>query len=297
MYSYSQADLFSFSKADGNLFALIDGAIDPVSLKRLASSLNASNHVRLFAGTFASGAEAFSPVLIDVEQALPSREKFLDRLIRACEGKPALSFLRAPTSLQQLGEHLRQLLTIKTSDNQEFLLRYADVRMLPAVFGVLSAEQRRAFLGPVGNWTAVDHLDQLTEMAEPGKNDRTLEYPLQLDDTQFARLMDDTVVYSIVSQLEQSFEQFSQEFNLGDRIEFVARNTKRASAHGFNDSADVTAWCMGALMGGENFHSSRLVAEAIGYASRENSKLFNTLADITEEGWQAIRSSVKDSSV
>jgi hypothetical protein len=292
MYSYSQADL-SF-KEDGNLFALIDGAIDPRSLKRLASFLNASNHVRLFAGTFASGAEAFSPVLIDIEHAKTNKENFIARIINACAEKPALSFLRAPTSLSKLSAQLRQLLTIKTADDQEFLLRYADVRMLPAVFGVLNVQQRRAFLGPADKWIAVDHLNRLHEMVAPEVSESVPDYPLKLDDQQFARLMDETAVHSIVSQLEQSFEQFSTDFKLGDRIEFVGRTSKRAAEHGFREHSDIVAWCMGALMGGENFYASPVVAEAIGSASRDNSKLFNSISGFTEAQWQAIRSSTAE---
>jgi hypothetical protein len=264
--------------------------IDPVSLKRLAYSLNSSNHVRLFAGTFAARAKTFSPVLIDVEQTATDKENFIARLITACAEKPALSFLRTPASLSQLASHLRQLLTIKTADDQEFLLRYADVRMLPAVFGVLSVQQRRAFLGQVQKWTAVDHLDRLHELMAPGESERTLDYPLKLDDRQFARLMDDTAVHSIVSQLEQSFEKFSRDFKPCDRIEFVDSTSKRAGEYGFREHSDIVAWCMGALMGGENFHTSPLVADAIAPASRDSSKLFNLLSDITDEQWRRIRS-------
>jgi hypothetical protein len=92
---------------------------------------------------------------------------------------------------------------------------------------------------------------------------------------QFARLMDETAVHSIVSQLEQSFEQFSRDLKLGDRIEFVGHASKRAAEYGFREHSDIVAWCMGALMGGENFHTSPLVADAIAPASRDSSKLFN----------------------
>jgi hypothetical protein len=155
-------------------------------------------------------------------------------------------------------------------------------------------QQRRAFLGQVQKWTAVDHLDRLHELMAPGESERTLDYPLKLDDRQFARLMDDTAVHSIVSQLEQSFEKFSRDFKPGDRIEFVDSTSKRAGEYGFREHSDIVAWCMGALMGGENFYATSFLTEAIGAARRDGSKLFNVLSEITEEQWQTIRSNAQN---
>jgi hypothetical protein len=272
-------------------FALLDGVIDASVLKRLAHLLDASNHVKLFSGTFAAAAEKYSPVLIDLAQAQAGNVKFIDRLLRCCNGTPMLSFLYTDVSLAELSAHLKEILMVKTADEQAFFLRYTDVRILPEFFSVLTLQQRRAFLGATHQWLMVNHRDELIALTEPITDQAVMDYPLSLDEKQYVQLMDRTAPYAIVAQLEELSARFSTAFSLGERIEFVLTHSKIAKDHGFQDSSDVSAWCLAVLLGGEHFHFSGVATAALEKARQNKGNLFDQLTEITEDEWQNIRAS------
>jgi len=289
MFSYQSASLASAN--DEKLYALVDCAIDDRIYQRIRVGLNAANHANLFRGTFARDAEKYSPVLIDLDQVAIDRQAFMQKLLAACEGKPLLSFISARDSLDPVAYHLRQLLKIKTADDQAFLLRYADNRMLPAMYSVLTDTQQRAFLGPIGTWFVADHRTQVLALRAPqtGASETDTEaYPLQLDDRQFALLLERTEIHSMVAQLEQSYESFAQNFTLVERIQFVERNNKQASDYGFTGDADRLSWCGAALRGGESFFRHPQIMPLLDSTLQSRNNLFDALLRIPPADWPSM---------
>jgi hypothetical protein len=242
----------------------------------------------MFKGTFAGDADSISPVLVDVAGVSSSRERFIEHLLSTCEGKPLLSLISTDSSLNQLADHLRQILSIGTADGQEFLLRYADNRVLPTIFSVLTDAQRCAFLGPIKKWLVATHRADVITFTPPDGDHQQIELPLQLNDQQFAQVMDKSEVHFIVSQLEQSSELFVSSHPLAARIQFVERNVEHAQRCGFKDTEDQTAWCLAALRGGEDFFKHEMIVPIIEETLESQKKLFDALMFISNEDWQSI---------
>lgn len=258
MFSYQTKQIVP--SQNEKIFALVDCSIDERVCKRISRWLNSANHINLFKGTFAAEAEKLSPVLVDLTGTSSDRDESLEDLLSTCEGKPLLSFIWANSTLDQLASHLRQLLTIKTADGQEFFLRYADNRVLPTIFSVFTDAQQDAFLGPIQKWLVATHRADVIMLIPSEGDQERIEAPLQLDERQFAELMEKSEVHFVVSQLEQAYETFKDHFSEADRIQFVEQNAENACSYGFNGLEDRTAWCVAALRIGENFHTHQRVA-------------------------------------
>lgn len=288
MYSYPSSILLR-AEAE-NIFALVDCGIEPTILHRLGTYLNKNNHVRLFSGTFAAGAEDYSPVIIDLKVIGVNRGAFVQRLANRCSGKPLLSFLSAPCSLNEIAEHLRNFLKIETADKQEFLLRFADIRMLPEVFGVLNPDQRSAFFGPVSKWWAANHRGSVLEMTSPSSNDNAhFDFPLKLDDYQLSRLLEKTSLYSVVSQLEEENPAFAAENSVAARVSFVEGNRHHAIQHGFHEMGDILAWCTCALISGENFYKHPVFAQLLSSRQEKAKSLFELCGELKDDEWQLVK--------
>lgn len=294
MFSYQSASLSPVR--DEKLYALIDCTMDAGICRRIAGVLTAANQANLFNGAFAGGAEDYAPVLIDLDAVTGGRQDFMQTLAVACEGKPMLSFISTPATLDKLAEHLRKILLVKTADDQAFLLRYADNRMLPAICSVWTDVQRAAFFGPISTWFVVNHhaeVNILTASKESGESlDQDL-YPLKLDDRQLTLLLERTELHSMVAQLEQVHASFSDEFTLAERIQFVERSTEQARAYGFGYAADRLAWCVGALYGGERFYTHEHMIPMLDKALDAAQPLLRSIAEVSQDHWQAIRASRK----
>lgn len=289
MYAYKSERIIPI--AGERLFALLDSAIDPTAYQRIARWLTPYNHVKLFSGTFANSAEAYSPVLIDLEMIGDGQSVILQNLLSAFTGMPALSFLSANSNLHKIAEHLRELLIVETADGQEFHLRYADIRMLPAIFSVLTTAQKNAFMGPISQWLAADHCaDMLTLVPDKLREKKIKQFPLRLDEQQLAQLLERTEIHSLVSQLEAMHQPFIRNFTPGARVALIERSIGHARRLGIENSDDVLAWCFYAVRYGERFYSHDRVMPLLESAREEEGTLFASLAQLSEDQWELISS-------
>lgn len=72
----------------------------------------------------------------------------------------AVATLHAQTDFGTVAQHLVAVRYLHTQDGQRYYLRYADSRCLVALWGVLSASQQGAMLGPVHGWAYTDRQAQ-----------------------------------------------------------------------------------------------------------------------------------------
>lgn len=86
-----------------------------------------------------------SPTLFELAQSAPDLlDQQLSRLLHHCCGRPMLGFIRSALSAGALRERWQYLLEVETEDNQSYLLRFADTRVLPALAGQMEIWNRLA---------------------------------------------------------------------------------------------------------------------------------------------------------
>jgi Domain of unknown function (DUF4123) len=272
-----------------SVYALIDLALAPDMLRRLDSIIAAEDRIVLFEGTFAAAAAQYSPVLADLRRPRRSGANLIDWVSAMCAQRPLLTFIVASAPLPELAAHLRHLLAVRTFDGQEFALRFADPRTLPAVFAVLDDAQRRQLLGPIETWIAIDHHDRLIELNVPTETSQQYDWPLTLSEAQFAALLDRTAVYAIVAELEESYADFSAKYDPAERIDWVQRQMQSAARFDVTEPSDIKAWCVGALLGGEAFHAHPQVARCLQQARQGAGRLFDLLLALSDTQWEDIR--------
>ena len=223
-------------QAPTQLFALVDVGQLPDAGARLNRMVAAESQRILFVDTFADAARELSPVLMVCDDPL------LPGLDELCCRLPILSYLRSALTLDALTQHLQELLNIKTPDSA-FLLRYADIQMLPAIIGVLNPTQRAAFLAGIDAWWVVNQRGQLLEMGAAYTKTKPEKLPLVLSDEQLAALLDATIFSSLVSQLRHIDPSFAQRWSPAEQIDFVTRAVAAAKAQGVIDADEIRAWC------------------------------------------------------
>ncbi|MGY4830404.1 DUF4123 domain-containing protein [Sphaerotilaceae bacterium SBD11-9] len=173
----------------------------------------------LYDDTFAKGALAFSPVVMEFDPDMQTLEPF-DSI---CHHLPVLALLRTQRRLGPLTHHLRERLLVE-ADGEPFMLRLADTQMLAAANAAFSPEQRAAFFEGVDAWVAADHKGRLQNMADRATFAQApvpASLPPQLDGHQLRCLLEASAAPALASQLREFDPGFGQALNHAQQIAFA----------------------------------------------------------------------------
>jgi hypothetical protein len=165
--------------------ALIDTAFD--YLKRQPPPF-AAEALNCYSNNEMASLNAAAPVLVPLPpEAFRARA---ETLIRHCSARPMLSFIAvaADFPLEKLVKQWEPLHRLHGSDNQKFLLRFADTRALATLPKVLKPEQWWTWHQNIVSWRLPDRNGYLTQLALEAK-----EHPpvrrMEIDDGQLARML------------------------------------------------------------------------------------------------------------
>ena len=193
-----------------NWLALVDSAFD---YGRAGVSLPNERHA-VYDCDGMSDLLPASPILIVLTPHDIGRLRFeLTTLIRHRKERPMLSIIGTPASASSVSEHFRLFLNAVTDDGQEFLLRFADTRVLPGLASVLRQAHWDGMTCLLSAWIAIDREGNL--QALPLHADRApLEARFQLSASEFAGLVTngepDAVIDVIVESNPEAFPEASR---------------------------------------------------------------------------------------
>lgn len=221
----------SLDRSD-RLCLFVDGAFVPNLHKRLPADRKALLFA-LLPGC-SETAEAASPFLTPYERD----NKQLITLLQRCDRWPMLSAITTSESLNQLADRLAAWCVIE-ADGQRFNFRFPDTRRLPAIFGVLNAQQRAAFVGSIKRWSYMGRDGRWTELPLAATSSDG-EAPPILDQHQFASLVDDSRADELLVLLRDCGHDV---FGLPSRSHTLLSIALRAVFATQLDSGDVLPWC------------------------------------------------------
>jgi len=193
-----------------NWLALIDSAFDH---GRTGVSLPNERHA-MYDCEGMSDLLSASPFLIVLTPHDTERLRLeLTTLVRHKKERPMLSIIGTSASASSVNENFRSFLNAVTDDGQEFLLRFADTRVLPGLASVLRQTYWDGMTCLLSEWIAIDREGSL--QALPLHSDRApLENRFQLSPAEFAGLVThgepDAVIDVIAENNPEAFPEVSR---------------------------------------------------------------------------------------
>jgi len=127
-----------------------------------------------------------SPILVDIERAIVCNA--IDSvmvLVNAAYPQLGISFIETELTLVELHNHLQEFIYVRTEDDTELTLRFADCAVLPTLATVLVKEQWSAIVAPFKSWRIHGRDGKLKSLSIYAA-DGVLEPPLLLSRTQVA---------------------------------------------------------------------------------------------------------------
>ena len=158
-----------------------------------------------------SGAEErVSPLLVELPTSTEGRHKAIAYLLKQCNGQPMFSILSSPLSFIQLVAHLSHFTQIRLPpDDQAYLLRFADTRIVPTVAHSLTPEQRRQMFSPIHFWLYLDREANWTGILGEGTTDIGDGPLLVLSEAQLDAFERATMPDNFITQLREEFPDFA----------------------------------------------------------------------------------------
>lgn len=194
---------------DGTLAALIDHSLVPAIALLNAwpggrpGAFNLLNHL--------SGAEErVSPLLVELPTSPEGQRQTIAYLLKQGNGRPMFSILASPLTFTQLAAHLAHFTQIRLPpDEQEYLLRFADTRIVPTVVQVLSPAQRSQMFGPIHFWLYLDREAKWTGISSEGTTNIADGPLLTLTQAQLDAFERATMPDNFIAQLCEEFPGFA----------------------------------------------------------------------------------------
>lgn len=141
---------------DGTLAVLIDHSLAP-AIALLDAWPNGRPGAFNLLHQLGGVEERVSPLLVELPASPEGRHQVIAYLLKQCNGRPMFSILVSPLTFTQLAAHLAHFTQIRLpSDDQKYLLRFADTRIVPTLVQVLSPAQRSQMFEPIHLWFYLD---------------------------------------------------------------------------------------------------------------------------------------------
>lgn len=225
------------ARAELNWFALVDGAFD---YKGKALALPHERH-HLYAFEGMSDLVEVSPYVVVLsahDESLLSDE--LTTLVRHRQERPMLSFIASTASVNQVVENLRVFVKVFTDDKQEFLLRFADTRVLAGLPAALRKENYGGFTDLMAAWLFIDRTGDLVELPLLEER-RVLARDFALSTTEFAALVTGSEPDAIIDVIAETNPEALPDKERANLYGQVAGACGFAKKHGVLAFPDIVA--------------------------------------------------------
>lgn len=268
-------------------YLLLDGAQTTFPAQLLKRLPLVVSQVRLFDGLLADGSADTSVYLARLDDNVQMSE-LLRRLSSSARYTGCATFIDTHLGQGELTQRLGRRLEARLPNGKDFLARFYDGRVLPLLCNVLDDSQKNAFLA-LGHawWYVAPHLAWETiTLLEEGVDPYTP--PLELDDVQRRRLMDDAYPYTLIDHFALTDPELLERVPPADRYRFFRDSMKMAAGHGIRDAQKLVMVSTWALLLGENFDrepewQQRL--EDLGAGRRTTRQIVDEVWPVEEETW------------
>lgn len=241
----------------------------------------------LYDNTRLAGLNAVAPHLLRMPDEGKKQAPWLNELATSCSGKPMLSLLYSAVPAEALIAHFRPYLLARTEDSLEWLVRWADARILPALIASLTPTERSHFLAPLHSWSCLGRAGEMLEWTGNGSQDPIPAdfdcWPL--DDARFSHLVAEAEADAIIGALHETQPDL---FDLRDPAAnhaCVKTHLAIASRFGIDGAGSRQHFAMLALMLKDDF-TEHSAMQAVFKRTHEGADYSVEIAALPAEFWQ-----------
>ncbi|MFC5472406.1 DUF4123 domain-containing protein [Paraherbaspirillum soli] len=166
--------------------------------------------VNCYDGQTASGLADAAPWLLPLYapgEAIERTQSALQMWLKHCNRRPMLSIVASRKNAHQIAADWRQLHFVKTGDSQQFLLRFADTRVLTTLPTLLTTQQWAALSTPLMHWLTADRQGALVAVAVAPVGTGAAPAPFELSNQQVAALTDAAEADAVINHLAENMEK------------------------------------------------------------------------------------------
>jgi hypothetical protein len=227
-----------------NWFALIDGAFDH---GRPGLSLP-NERYSLYDCDGLSDLLAASPFLIVLTAHDEERLRLeLATLVRHKKERPMLSFIGTSASASTVNENFRLFANAATDDDQEFLLRFADTRVLPGLPEALRQAYWDGMTCLLSDWMIIGR-DGKTQALPLNANRAPFKDRFQLSPSEFAHLVSNSEPDAVLDAIAESNPEALPEGSRAAIYDKVVASCSFAQRHKVRAFPDLVALAYLALL-------------------------------------------------
>jgi hypothetical protein len=272
-------------------YALVDTAFHHVQGHRPDREQKAL-WTSIYDGTGNAALVDASPCLLPLPDEPRSLRGQLFRLLKKNSGYPMMSFIASHLSTIALAAAFKPFIEAGCDDDQSFLLRFGDTRVLPAVDEVLRKEQVAGWRHGVAYWWVPDrrgNLMCLPEYADSTPSARLPTTPLLVSQAAFALLADAGDADAILDAIFDQNPGLLLAQRPSDAYGLVQRLRPKLKEFGIADFRDVVMFYTTALATSEHFHKQADFHAVLEAGAWKPGRLGDAFAAIEDASWAAIQ--------
>lgn len=274
------------------IYALVDASFEYVKRRPNISAWEEQS-TSLYEDTEFAGLLQASPRLIPIQGTPENMRQSLRRLVGACSGMPMLSFIGSTFSVNELKACFNPFLEIRVDDEQGFLLRFADTRILPILDSILCNEKASGWRHGIWHWWLPDRAGNLISLPNY-ESDQHLHGPaekcLSVPQILFNQLIDAGESDAILDAISDQNPDLLKNKTPSALYELMERLSKPINKFEITYFSDKVMFCTTALATTEYFYTQKNFNSILRAAAWVPGKLGDAFAFIDEIIWDEVAS-------
>lgn len=284
---------FAISKnSELSIYALIDASFEYAQHRPQRFSWK-SQATAIYDGTAFDELKDASPYLLPLSADLVIMRHELRKIFKVSSGVPMVSFIASSLSTSELCDVFKPFLEISVDDEQSFLLRFSDTRVLPVLDAILCKENITGWRRGIAHWWMPDRAGKIFSLPDYENNERIFnpeKNSLSLPQLSFNLLIEagecDAILDAISDQNPDLLNDRLPSFNYALAHEMKSK-IKKFRIENF---PDVVMFCTTALATSEHFHTHPDFNAVLKSAAWRPGALGEAFSAIDDASWAAIES-------
>lgn len=276
---------------NGTTWLLVDAAlVEFHRISSLAANWGWPIH-NVFARSRLAPFGAQAPHLIELPRDLGEVRSKLAKLLRPHSASPAFSWFFSRQSADALCEALAHLGLVRIDGDMDVHCRFADTRVLPALWAALSEEQHAALSDRVVAWGCCDRagrpMELVSKSAEVLPAVSAFAGTLELDARQFGAVLDASEPDTIFSAFLETTPELIVDRRRSDLYRTLTQSLARATELQVTQAPDRLQFAVLSVYCGEDFHRLPALAEMWNEVA-QGASLKELMKSWTPEIWSAL---------
>ncbi|WP_166225276.1 DUF4123 domain-containing protein [Pseudomonas atagonensis] len=252
---------FGQGAATGVMVLILDRSFDPDLLSHLFQGEEQlrPDCIPLFTNTPYTDLQPAGPYAV-MYRANPSTVSYASTLLEQCDAG-CVAWLDSAGVLDQGLEHWRSLLTVRTDENPQQMMRFYDPRWLEPLLLSLSETEKAQFIGPFSGLAWKNEIGWRHYAKSPQSPTTAIQPPAWLYlTTERQTLIEQNRLYVIATRFAADYHEV---LPTDDSVDFVHRQLLAGQDRGYEQMADQERWLRLALQRGDRFWEQAPAADLL----------------------------------